>query len=138
MTSNADRASAAAAAAGRPRWLQAFGALGASRRTRSCPQCGLRIRDPVAARLGFCDRCKDFTGMCGAGRRIVSADMMTNTSWHTPCTNAGAVAWEFGQHGEVRRTLLCAEHDAQMRSGAAPFVGAAVPLADGPGTGRPR
>jgi hypothetical protein len=96
----------------------------------ACPDCGVRIRDPVAARLGFCDRCKDFTGMCGAGRRIVSPDMMTLTSWHTPCTLPGTVSWEFGLNGAPLRTVLCVEHDFQVRSGAAPWVGEAVPLQD--------
>ncbi|MGO8956116.1 MAG: hypothetical protein ACLQFR_01895 [Streptosporangiaceae bacterium] len=92
----------------------------------------MRIKDPAAARLGFCDRCHDFTGMCGAGRRIVSPDMMTLTSWHTPCTNPGAVPWEFSADGVARRALLCTEHDSQLRTGEAPWVGDAFPLADAP------
>ncbi len=77
--------------------------------------------------------CQDFTGMCGAGRRIVSADMMTITSWHTPCTKPGILAWEFSSTGGSRRAVLCAEHDAQLRSGAAPWTGEAFPLTSAPG-----
>jgi hypothetical protein len=93
----------------------------------------MRIRDPTAARLGFCDQCQEFTGMCGAGRRIVSPDMMTMTSWHTPCTNPGATRWEFSRGGTAHRALLCVEHDSQMRAGVAPYIGDAIPLDDARG-----
>ena len=93
-----------------------------------CPACGLRIRDLVAAQLGFCDQCREFTGMCGAGRRIICPDMMTRTTWHTPCTELGAVAWDITQvHGRCK-TLLCRVHDAQVRYGGTPWIVAAVPL----------
>ena len=95
---------------------------------RVCPDCGWPIRDPEAARLGFCDRCRDFTGMCGAGRRIVCPDVMTITTWHTPCTRLGAEAWEITLVKGASRTLLCETHDAQMRSGEMPWVKLAVPL----------
>ena len=71
--------------------------------------------------------------MCGAGRRIVSPDMMTLTSWHTPCTLPGTLSWEFSLHGELLRTVLCVEHDFQVRTGAAPWVGEALPLENAPG-----
>jgi hypothetical protein len=97
-------------------------------RVDACPACGLRIRDQVAARLGFCDRCHEFTGMCGAGRRVVCPDMMTRTSWHTPCTELGAVAWTINQGQGLSRTMLCHLHDAQVRSGATPWLVEAAPL----------
>jgi hypothetical protein len=93
-----------------------------------CPACGLRIRDLVAAQLGFCDRCREFTGMCGAGRRIICPDMMTRTTWHTPCTELGAVAWEITQVQGRCKTLLCRAHDAQVRYGGTPWIVTAVPL----------
>jgi hypothetical protein len=93
-----------------------------------CPACGLRIRDRVAALLGFCDRCREFTGMCGAGRRIICPDMMTRTTWHTPCTELGAVAWEITQVQGRSKTVLCRLHDAQVRFGGTPWIVAAVPL----------
>lgn len=93
-----------------------------------CPACGLRIRDKTAARLGFCDRCHEFTGMCGAGRRVICPDMMTRTSWHTPCTELGAVAWDMNQGQGLSRTVLCYLHDAQVRSGGTPWLVAAAPL----------
>jgi hypothetical protein len=95
---------------------------------RACPACGLPIRDLTAARLGFCDRCREFTGMCGAGRRIVCPDMMTRTTWHTPCTDLGAVAWEIDQGQGPSRTVLCSVHDAQVRFGGMPWIVEAAPL----------
>jgi hypothetical protein len=95
---------------------------------RTCPDCGLPIRDREAARLGFCDGCRDFTGMCGAGRRIVCPDMMTITTWHTPCTRLGAEPWEITLVKGPRRTLLCEAHDQQMRSGEMPWIQLAVPV----------
>jgi hypothetical protein len=99
-----------------------------------CPACGLRIRDLVAAQLGFCDRCREFTGMCGAGRRIICPDMVTRTTWHTPCTELGVVVWEITQaHGRCE-TVLCPAHDAQVRFGGTPWILAAVPLGEQPGS----
>jgi hypothetical protein len=97
-----------------------------------CPACGLRFRDLVAAQLGFCDRCREFTGMCGAGRRIICPDMVTRTTWHTPCTELGVVAWEITQvHGRCE-TVLCHAHDSQVRFGGTPWIVAAVPLSKQP------
>ena len=106
-------------------------------RIGACPACGLPIKDAAAAQLGFCDRCREFTGMCGAGRRIICPDMMTRTTWHIPCTELGMVAWDITQiHGRCT-TVLCREHDTQVRFGSAPWIVAAVPL--GPaGSRRPR
>jgi hypothetical protein len=95
-----------------------------------CPDCGLPTQDPVASRLGFCARCQDFTGMCGAGRKIICPDMMTMTSWHTPCTNLGAAAWQISLGAGPRVTLLCPEHDAELRMGLTSWIGRAIPLAD--------
>ncbi len=97
----------------------------------TCPACGLPIRDKTAARLGFCDRCREFTGMCGAGRRIICPDMMTRTTWHTPCTELGAVAWEIDHGDGLSRTVLCPAHDAQVRFGGTPWIVNAVPLDPG-------
>jgi ribosomal protein L37AE/L43A len=95
-----------------------------------CPECGLASHDRTAARLGFCDRCSDFTGMCGAGRKIVCPDMMTVTSWHTPCTNLGAVAWQISQGAIARVAMICPEHDGQLRAGNVTWVRSALPLAE--------
>jgi hypothetical protein len=103
----------------------------------ACPACGLRIRDPVAARLGFCDRCNEFTGMCGAGRRIICPDVMTRTTWHTPCTELGQMVWEIDQGDGFSRTVLCQVHDNQMRSGGTPWIVDAAPVGQ-PGGRRPR
>ena len=94
----------------------------------ACPICGLPIRDKTAARLGFCDRCREFTGMCGAGRKVICPDMMTRTTWHSPCTELGAVAWDINQGQGVSRTVLCRLHDAQLRFGGTPWILDAAPL----------
>jgi hypothetical protein len=96
----------------------------------ACPVCGLPRRDAVAARLGFCSRCSDFTGMCAAGRKIVFLDMMSMTSWHTPCTQLGSAAWQLLFQGTERNVVLCAEHDAQVRAGKASWISQAKRLAD--------
>src|ERR1700722_3509169 len=92
-----------------------------------CPSCGLRIRDRVAAQLGFCDRCREFTGMCGAGRRIICPDVMTRTTWHMPCTELGTMAWDITQVQGRWRTVLCRVHDTQVRYGSTPWILAAIP-----------
>jgi len=93
-----------------------------------CPDCGLAIQDQVAIRLGFCDRCKDFTGMCGAGRKIICPDMMTVTPWHTPCTSLGTVLWQITQGARQYLALLCPVHDEQLRVGRASWISQALPL----------
>ena len=93
----------------------------------SCPDCGLPPQDPVATRLGFCTRCHEFSGMCGAGRRIVCADVMSMTTWHTPCTNLGASAWQISQDGITHVALLCPQHDAEVKAGPS-FLSEAIPL----------
>jgi hypothetical protein len=96
----------------------------------TCPDCGLASHDPVSARLGFCARCNDFTGMCGAGRKIVCPDMMSVTSWHTPCTNLGAATWQITFGAIARVAMLCPEHDDQLRAGNAGWIRSAVPMAE--------
>ena len=71
--------------------------------------------------------------MCGAGRKLVSPDMMTVTSWHMPCTNLGVTAWRISHRGSLRTTLLCPEHDAQLRAGDATWIHDAIPVEDMPG-----
>jgi hypothetical protein len=101
----------------------------------ACPQCGLVTRDAVAVRLGYCAGCRDFTGMCGAGRKIFCADIISVTAWHTPCTSLGTAWWQIIEGKVARTTVLCPDHDAQLRSGGAPWVRYAIPLEDaGPGS----
>jgi hypothetical protein len=68
--------------------------------------------------------------MCGAGRKIVCPDMMTVTSWHTPCTNLGAVPWQISQGAIARVAMICPEHDGQLRAGTVAWIRSAVPLAE--------
>jgi hypothetical protein len=94
----------------------------------SCPDCGLPTQDPVAIRLGFCARCHEFTGMCAAGRKIVCSDVMSMTTWHTPCTNLGASAWQISQGAISRVALLCPQHDAEVRACSTSWLSEAIPL----------
>ena len=94
----------------------------------SCPDCRLPTKDPVAVRLGFCARCHEFTGMCAAGRKIVCCDVMSMTTWHTPCTNLGASAWQISSGATSRVALLCPQHDAEVRTGRTWWLSEAVPL----------
>jgi hypothetical protein len=94
----------------------------------TCPDCGLATHDQVAIRLGFCNRCSDFTGMCGAGRKIICPDMMSVTAWHTPCTSLGSLAWQITQGTRRQVALLCPAHDAQLRAGRASWITEALPL----------
>lgn len=94
----------------------------------SCPDCGLLTQDPVAIRLGFCARCHEFTGMCAAGRKIVCSDVMSTTTWHTPCTNLGASAWQISQGAISRVALLCPQHDAEVRARRTSWLSEAIPL----------
>jgi hypothetical protein len=66
--------------------------------------------------------------MCGAGRKVVCPDMMSMTTWHTPCTRLGTAAWSISQGHESRVMLLCSAHDADLRAGRAPWIIDAVPL----------
>jgi hypothetical protein len=99
-----------------------------SRKFLACPDCGLAM-DDAAARLGFCSRCADFTGMCAAGRKIVCPDVMSVTSWHTPCTVLGVVGWEVTYGGRRVAARLCREHDAQLRVGL-PWISNAVRMTE--------
>jgi hypothetical protein len=107
-------------------WLR--GRLGA--RGWTCPDCGLRTEDAVALQLGFCSRCHEFTGMCSAGRKIVCKDMLSQTTWHTPCTSLGSIAWQLTVDSVQRAALLCSAHDAEMRSGRVSWIRRATPVED--------
>jgi hypothetical protein len=88
----------------------------------ACPKCGISSRDPVEAQYGYCPKCKEFTGLCGAGRRIVCPDIMTQTSWHHPCTSIGVAAWELTVDTSRCVTLLCQDHDAQMTTAGTAWI----------------
>jgi hypothetical protein len=97
----------------------------------ACPGCELPVTDLVAADVGFCPRCQDFTGLCGAGRKLVCPDIMTWTTWHTPCTSRGVTAWQITDRASPLVLLLCPAHDEQIRAGLAAWIRHAIPL-DGP------
>jgi hypothetical protein len=90
--------------------------------TVSCPQCRSAIRDRIALSAGYCARCREFTLMCAAGRRLVSPDVMTRTGWHWPCTSAGTTRWQVTAHTGVAIVLLCAVHGTDLASGRASWI----------------
>jgi hypothetical protein len=67
--------------------------------------------------------------MCAAGRKVVVPDVMSMTTWHTPCTKLGILAWQISAGEDARTALLCPQHDAEVRAGRAPWLREAVPLA---------
>ena len=67
--------------------------------------------------------------MCAAGRKIICSDVMSMTTWHTPCTNLGASAWQISQGAISRVALLCLQHDAEVRARSTSWLGEAIPLA---------
>jgi hypothetical protein len=87
-----------------------------------CPKCRLVIRDQVAIRAGYCGRCQDFTLMCAAGRRLVSPDVTTRTSWHWPCTAIGTARWQVSQGRVPIVVLLCAEHAEELAAGRVSWI----------------
>jgi ribosomal protein L37AE/L43A len=114
---------------GRPSVIRPDDTIAPARlRKFSCPDCGLSVRDRDAARLGYCDRCQQFTGMCGAGRKVICPDVMSVTSWHTPCTRLGVNAWQVTVNDGPCIALLCPDHDAEIRSRSAPWSVDAVPV----------
>ncbi len=94
--------------------------------TWACPGCELPVTDLVAAGVGFCPNCQEFTGLCGAGRKIICPDVMTWTTWHTPCTSRGVTAWQIADGGTQRVLLLCPQHDEQLRVGQAGWIRHAI------------
>jgi hypothetical protein len=94
----------------------------------TCLECRLPVTDLVAAGLGFCPRCQNFTGLCGAGRKLVCPDIMTCTTWHTPCTSRGVAVWQVTDGATPRVLLLCPAHDDQIRTGQAGWIRNAIPL----------
>ena len=104
----------------------------------TCPFCGYDVTDQDDAAYGWCRRCRDCTGMCGAGRRIVVIDPSSppvrrlyllpgrNTGprvtgpprWDVPCLIRADDIWELTCDGVDRATeALCTVHGEQLRSG---------------------
>lgn len=87
-----------------------------------CPSCRLMIRDRVAITAGYCGRCQDFTLMCAAGRKLVSPDVTTRTSWHWPCTATGTATWQVTKARLPIVVLLCADHAAELAAGRVSWI----------------
>jgi len=87
-----------------------------------CPQCRLLIRDEIAINAGYCARCRDFTLMCAAGRRLVSPDVTTRTAWHWPCTAIGTARWQVTRPSGAELVVLCPVHDSELAAGRISWI----------------
>jgi hypothetical protein len=100
----------------------------------TCPQCGTvnSLDDPS---LGYCPRCKAFTGMCAVGWQVVCAGEHHGggphaATWHAPCGERGMISRRLRLPGGTRMELrLCARHDAALQATGAP--GEFAPMAKG-------
>ena len=90
-------------------------------RAFTCLVCRTGSRDRTDEQLGYCPVCREFTGLCGAGRRIFRPDILNAPGWHSPCTVPGIVPWQITPPGqEMVNVLLCGKHDRE--AWAAPWI----------------
>src|SRR5262249_1243452 len=97
------------------RWLGAPSAAAghqlAGRGALVCPRCTAKIT--TDRQIGYCSICRDFTGLCAAGRFATYTDIINATAWHRSCTVPGVELWQVTVAGAARRVLFCADHSAQ-------------------------
>jgi hypothetical protein len=110
----------------------------------TCHFCGHDVTDEDDAKYGWCRRCKDCTGMCAAGRRVVVYDLMgprggglirpagpggrlkprgPRLRWDVPCVTPALDMWELTLDGiERRQDALCLAHGEQLQNRLAPGI----------------
>ena len=81
----------------------------------TCPECGRPSPHRTDAGIGYCPHCGEFTGLCGAGRRVwLTAGLVTYTGdadWSHSCPRPGVARWQVTvPGGRVIDTLLCVPH----------------------------
>jgi hypothetical protein len=100
----------------------------------TCPVCGGRVTNHEDAQYGYCRNCGEggsagrpcvadgFTGMCAAGRFVMSPQQVLFSFWQIPCTIFGTEPWLIIVAGASQWVLLCPGHGAQIRHDQAPLV----------------
>jgi hypothetical protein len=90
---------------------------------KSCPQCARQIRGDDA-RLGYCRTCQEFTGLCAAGRRVVSGDALTDFRWRASCPKpaTGPPRVFAGRDGRPQTMRFCQDHEALLAAGDVPYL----------------
>jgi hypothetical protein len=108
----------------------------------TCPRCTAVTTDPALARRGYCGRCQQFTGLCGAAlvaAALLATGVVDMPAWPHPCTAAGTECWQVtGADDAAADILLCASHADRLHRGARSWMQSrGVKLAFA-GTGRSR
>src|SRR5215813_6221969 len=94
----------------------------------ACPRpgCGHTTKTPALAALGYCEKCHEFTGQCGAATIAVAlydTGLVTISDWPHPCTAAGAERWRLtGADGVETGIVVCAPHGDRLRGGGAAWM----------------
>jgi len=92
----------------------------------TCPRCKAVTRDPALAKRGYCGKCHEFTGLCGAASlaaAIFATGVVSMPGWPHPCTTTGTESWQAtGADGAVTGVLLCASHGDRLRRGATSWM----------------
>jgi hypothetical protein len=89
-----------------------------------CRVCGQPLRYPEDEQLGWCDRCRTYTGKCQAGRDLGYPGHLGGGGWQVPCPRPWSAWWDLALPGGVPlRARLCDEHGAAVRHGEAPITG---------------
>jgi hypothetical protein len=110
----------------------------------TCHFCGYHVTDQDDAQYGWCRRCRDCTGMCAAGRRVVVYDLMNPPGnglhrpfgrngaprvtgppprWDVPCVMPADDIWEMTCDGVIQAPDgLCAVHGQQLHYRLAPGI----------------
>jgi hypothetical protein len=103
-------------------------------RTFTCPDCLHVTKDYDLAGLGWCEFCSEYTGRCGAGRRLWVPGFVDGDGWQMPCTRPWTALWELARRDrEPLLVRLCDEHGRDVRAGRSPLHGreVTVPAARG-------
>jgi hypothetical protein len=89
----------------------------------SCPQCSRQMRGDDA-RLGYCRACLEFTGLCAAGRRVVSGDALNDFRWRASCPEPGTGPLRVftGRGGRQQTMRFCQDHEALLAAGDVPYL----------------
>jgi hypothetical protein len=110
----------------------------------TCHFCGYDVTDEDDAKYGWCRHCKDSTGMCAAGRRVMVYDLLgprggglirpvaasgrprptgPSPRWDVPCVTPAYDMWELTLDGvDPTQDALCPAHGDQLQNRLAPGI----------------